>query len=982
LAILFKNLDFQLADYFPSLVSFLEAFRRIFKILLSTSVMFGRIKLKTMYRGSILPGLILALLFASFSAVTYAGDKLYSFNVPEQLASAALNAFAQQAEHQVLYPFDRVEGIKTNALSGEYTAAEGIGVLLKDTGLKPVFSNDGVITIESDADTKVAEEGNDMKKERKLSLLAKVALFIFGITNVQGVVAEEEVVDEGVGSMLEEILVTGTASKTRTAMETSYGVDILTADEMDREMSLGITDLLDAVPGLWAESSGGEVNSNLSPRGTRGNFFRFISLQEDGLPNLYSAFLSEFEARYDLSYDRIETTLGGPSGVLTAQGAGAIVNMISRMPTELEGEARVSVTDYGDVRTDLFYGGPIPGFEGWTGTIGGYYKRGDGIKDQGFNGNKGGQLRANLKREFDNGAVTLSYKHIDAVTQFFSSTVVQTEGGKIRPVPGFNARDDSLAGPQTRRLRPKTPNGILEDKDLAGGSDGQTDSVSIKAEFELGNGFRVKEHARIAKIHHISQDLRGGANSGIMDAPTYVADQLAVLTAAFPTTASTQLVRVVDGTVITNPAAMNGNGLVAVQTQLLFEEEFDTLINDFQITHESDRNIATVGIQYWDINAFMSERDNTFLVDIKNQANTLNVQGLDATGAVVGNLTDNGVLTYGSTDVGGEVDTLSINLYFNDEFQVTDQLRLDGGVRIEYYESEGTAENLVANGALPAALNDPLVLADDVAANARNGTFTSGRKSLNDVAWTVGANYQFNDNLAVYARHAESFDNGFNNFGPFCVGAPVACFQGTSTELSFSEFGVRYRSDVLALYATGYFTKFKNASILTGLTNTEFFSVDNEALGLEFNAKWQPIDLASLEISGVIQDSKLVDDAPDAISLNGNQFDRLPNIQLRFTPTVYFDKGQAYATISHYGKRFGDIANTQVLDAYTQVDAGAYYNLTDNITIAIQGNNLTNEFAISEGNARGNNINAGSASFGYARAILGRSFTATASYRF
>jgi iron complex outermembrane receptor protein len=77
-------------------------------------------------------------------------------------------------------------------------------------------------------------------------------------------------------------------------------------------------------------------------------------------------------------------------------------------------------------------------------------------------------------------------------------------------------------------------------------------------------------------------------------------------------------------------------------------------------------------------------------------------------------------------------------------------------------------------------------------------------------------------------------------------------------------------------------------------------------------------------------------------------------------------------TVSYYGKRWGDLANTLQLDAYTDLAAGVAYKITQNMTLSAQGSNLTNKFSITEGNPRGNSVIAGTNAYGYARANLPR----------
>jgi len=69
----------------------------------------------------------------------------------------------------------------------------------------------------------------------------------------------------------------------------------------------------------------------------------------------------------------------------------------------------------------VFYGGPIGNSGDTTATIGGYFRRGDGVvKNVGYDTNNGGQFRLTLTHKFDDStSLTVTYKHIDDHTQFF-----------------------------------------------------------------------------------------------------------------------------------------------------------------------------------------------------------------------------------------------------------------------------------------------------------------------------------------------------------------------------------------------------------------------------------------------------------------------------------------------------------------------------------------------------------------------------------
>jgi outer membrane receptor protein involved in Fe transport len=269
-----------------------------------------------------------------------------------------------------------------------------------------------------------------------------------------------------------------------------------------------------------------------------------------------------------------------------------------------------------------------------------------------------------------------------------------------------------------------------------------------------------------------------------------------------------------------------------------------------------------------------------------------------------------------------------------------------------------------------AGVVDPTVMADATAGGYGDGTYTSGKAAYSGTAWTVGANYELTNHLAVYGRFASSFDTGIANFAVFCPGS--GCYAGALTRLSFSELGVRFANHSFYAELTGFRSVNKNISEVTGNTGQQIF-LNNTATGVEIDSKWRPVDVFTLDLAGVVQHSD-IGGVGGTTSFDGHQIDRLPNVELHLTPTVSLPDGRAsaYATVSYYGKRWGDLANTLQLDAYTDLTAGVSYKVTSNITVSAQGTNLTNKFSLTEGNPRGNSVIAGTNAYGFARANLPR----------
>jgi iron complex outermembrane recepter protein len=644
--------------------------------------------------------------------------------------------------------------------------------------------------------------------------------------------------------VLQEVVVTGTNEALR-VLDTSYAVTKMDQVELKDSPALGLAALASNIPGLYGEASSGEYNLNISPRGVRGGFLSYISVQEDGLPFIYNGFLEEMELRKDLTYGSLEVIRGGPSGVLTSNGAGAIMNFLSRGagPTPA-GEVMVSYSDYHSVRTDFFYGAPLS--DTTSGTFGGYWRVGDAVKGTGYQSDHGGQFRGTLTHAFENGELFVSFKHIDDHTTFFLPQPVKiTQVGtvqRISPIPGFNAATDYLAGPDTQNVGLKSPNGTNSNINLADGIWEKSDTVTLRGKYDWQNGFRFKDTLRIAKINLVDNDLRNlGGNNQIYDATTFLATdpRVQALIAQFAPQGAVraQLVQVGTGMPITNPATMNGNGLLVEMGSNQYTQSQDEVVNDAQVTFNSHNNDVALGLLSWNVNMDVSQIGVNWLLDVTNRAHTIDVAAVTATGQTVGHLTDGGVLQYGTGYGNGTVHIGSNSLYLNDQWHPFDPLRIDGGVRYEKVNYQSTSENVAANVPLVGGALDPTIVADQAAAGYGTGTYTNGSRDLSGTAWTLGANYQLTGNFALYGRYSNAFDTGIANFAVFGPGNSVLPSQ--LTHLRFGELGIRFSSSTFYAEVIGFRSINKNIGIATSNTGGQVF-LDNVATGAEFDSKWVP----------------------------------------------------------------------------------------------------------------------------------------------
>ncbi|RBI62968.1 TonB-dependent receptor, partial [Xanthomonas oryzae pv. oryzae] len=214
---------------------------------------------------------------------------------------------------------------------------------------------------------------------------------------------------------LDSVFVTGTSTAT-TKLKSSVSVSTVGAEAIEQSAPRSTAEIFRNIPGIRSESSGGEGNANIAVRGlpVASGGAKFLQLQEDGLPVMEFGDIafgnSDIFLRSDFTLDRIEAIRGGSASTFTSNAPGGIINFISKTGDTAGGSVGVSRgLDYDNTRIDFDYGAPFA--EQWQFNIGGFFRQGDGIRDAGYGTDKGGQLKANLTRLFDNGYVRLYGKY-------------------------------------------------------------------------------------------------------------------------------------------------------------------------------------------------------------------------------------------------------------------------------------------------------------------------------------------------------------------------------------------------------------------------------------------------------------------------------------------------------------------------------------------------------------------------------------------
>jgi iron complex outermembrane recepter protein len=840
---------------------------------------------------------------------------------------------------------------------------------------------------------------------RKLCSYTSMAAFVIGMlatpyanaqnTNTTETPAAQDA--ETVGD-LEEIVVTGTTARNRTVLESSVAITAVDAEGLARKAPRSTASALQLVPGIFVEDSGGEVSNNFSVRGLAGGAQTFIQISEDGLPVFYTNALTDTILKQEISIDRLEAVRGGTSGILTVNGAGATINFITRKPTDqFEGTVRLTGSDFNTKRIDVFYGGPLS--ENWRFSVSGFYRSSDSVRDTGFTADHGGLVRFQLLREFDDGSFGINVKVVDDHNTFLLPIPLANPADP-QGIPGLSATKGTLvsldSGVQTVRTSPASGR-AFQTNDVTDGVATKSLSIGFNFDKEIISGLTLRAKGRYTDFKNDFNAVFNFDNNTLVPAtarldPTRFSEIGLLLNRFAPQGAVRAGLRVVStGEIISSTSALNalnGNGLTADGITANNQRDVKEFASDISLSYETDRNLLSVGVLFFDTNVNDGNIGaSTFISDVSNSPRRLDIVALNASNQVVGFLTENGLLNFGSFGEGvSRTKQESLSLYANNEFKVTERLRIDAGIRLEFFNIdrlEGISTGpLAVAGAFDAQGRDvDNIIANNFIAQFGGGAFTGNFRQQNgdfeEIAYTLGGSYRLLDNLAAYGRFARGFQaNGQN---------PV-------TEIEFAELGLRFQQSGLSASITGFTTRFKDFRFsrqLPGAVLPTEFNGDIKVLGAEFDLTWRPFSFVQIQALGVIQNSRL--DIKDdqgtgfASSFDGNQPERTPETNITITPSFFLpnDLGEVYFSVRFLGKRFSDLANSLELPAYTTLDAGVTFNIGKSLTLAVNGQNLTNEIGLTEGNPRsGFTENPGVSNFFYARPILGRNFVATLTYNF
>ena len=850
---------------------------------------------------------------------------------------------------------------------------------------------------------------------------------------------------------LDEMVVTGSVAP-RTKLETALAVSTIGPDQIQVSAPRSTAEMLKLIPGIYTESSGGEVGNNLVARGVATNGavsgYLYVALQEDGLPvwseSNFRFTQADTFVRVTNFVERIEALRGGSAGVFQSSDPLGIINFVTREGTaEVHGEMKLETGDFGLLRNEAWVAGPVT--RNVTFALGGFYRVDDGIRPPGYTADKGGQLMGNLKWNFPNekGYVKLLGKKMDDHPAFqlpfpLRNALPVALGGVVHTgtIPGGPDKNTgAITSPDIRRLSfPSTPAGPIN-IDLADGESADFSYVGTDLECQLADGLRLKSLNRYSSGQHLEVRNPFSTPDTVQNIVNGLAGNSraggAFAAAVIPGSSNYNFMLSYPGqngaVAAANPAAaatLNGNGLGDLNSMTYIRIDLKNYQQDLRLTQtfNDGKTSLTAGFFYSYFQVATFENVDQQLIDVSSSFHRLDVTFLNGTTSVpIGKYTFNGITALGTTYINSYAEKRETDFFAVFTHRIG-TLSLDAGYRYlkanVYGWGEAPITNYDSNGAIgaTAASNNGLGFYPAL----RNGVFgggntSSGSDSKGDHAVTVGANYVFSDkHTAVFARYSRSPKMIYTN--DILLAIPFGNGSGNGTPTPFAgqnhmtqyEVGFKYSRSSVGLFLTGFKVEERNiafadtvflpnGSLGTGPVST----LDEDVYGVEVEGVWTPRAVPGLSFSvhGTVQDPKFVNNVHirgyDAngnviqLAVNGLQPVRIPkaygNISAGYSwPLAGWGTLAGNISYQYTGKRPVDQANSEFLDHFDEVAAGASFTTARGLTFRVQASNLLNGKGITEGDPRSNNNVVANLAAPYAnyRPILPRTVVGSVSYRF
>lgn len=752
---------------------------------------------------------------------------------------------------------------------------------------------------------------------------------------------------------------TGVA-KGRDLLDTAISASVLDDHDLAQLSVSSIAGIMQNIPGIRSETSDIDGFSAITIRGLplAAEGSKFLQLQEDGLPvlefgDIQFAGIDQF-LRADLTLSQVQAIRGGSASTFASNSPGGLINFISKTGETAGGLMQVSSGVGHDLkRTDFAYGAPLG--DGWRFHAGGFFRTGEGPRDIGFNGFEGGQIKANLTREFERGYIRLYGKYLDDRQPNYGTLPVTIRGTDADPeigfLPGYDIREQGYLSPLTRSYAEVDRNNRPTVLDAGNGLAARVAAIGLEAQFEIA-GFTVTNRFRFS-------DISGEYNDNV---PFVAAPAPFFAGFGGPGARLTYAAGPQSGQPITDAR------LLALSARIHADlESLDNATNDLRATRVWDvgegKLTTTAGVYNSSQDIRMFWNFTSTLQDLAGGGRSAPVNLATAAGVP---LTDAGTLAYGFA-VG-----LPFTIYHN-RYDVTYDIlapygsvnyqigKLAIGASIRWDRGDVQGQVFSSNfgggrvGVAPIDVNG-------------NGQISVPERTVpilplsqpapvdyeyDYLSYSAGVNYRFTDSFSAFARYSRGGRASAENaIGTETLNPVTGRPRDPGVQVSIvkqAEAGVKFRKDSLSAFLTGFWasTDERNFQInanAAGQAQVVPVNRTYSAKGLEFEGEWREGPFA-LVVGATWTDAAIDRDEIDP-AFDGNTPRHIPDFAFFARPEVALDAVSFGAVINGTTSSYAQDTNQLRQPGYVLVSPFVQYRPAEGVTVALNAFNVFDELAV------------------------------------
>jgi outer membrane receptor protein involved in Fe transport len=801
---------------------------------------------------------------------------------------------------------------------------------------------------------------------------------------------------------LEEVVVTASAQGVR-KLDASFNIVSMNLEEIQNANPASAAEIYKMSPGIWPEASGGQTGVNIDVAGfpNGGGDSPYFTTMIQGSPLYGAPYLSFMDnsslIRFDDTIERVEVVQGGTSAIFGPGQPGATANFILRTGSD-KSEGSIGLTYYseGGERVDAFISGKI--IDGWYGSLGGFYRVDDGVRDPQYPSDIGGQITATLKHDLDNGSIMFWYRMLQDKNQWVADFPYEVVNGSPQPYPGFNQLNNTYNSKQLQNFLIPSPAGGFENDDISNGRGAALNYFGSELHLKFDNGWSISNNFLFDGGYVNTQALVNNGN------PTPLSSFIGALTlpAALPNSAVTAN--------YANGAAVPMDQSVITEQVWFVRKKIMNLTDEFRLSMDLfSGNTLTAGVYgaYYTDNDQWSISSNVLMDNVPN-ASPIILQGV-AGGNIYNVTSPQGIVnSNGGYYIFEQGKATNVALYLYDSWKL-DSWLFDASARLEHMNLSQQTSN-----ASPVQMGSAFDLWDN-AVDLPNGTYTTGGKVSTIPTFSVGANYEFTDHMSAYVRanngvHFANFDDvRTNTIGPLSGAANAAGTVNPPLQrMQNYEGGFKIQNRYTYIDASIYYKEFSGIPYTpVNIQNQPIGPQEiygSQAKGVRLIGTVNPgadADLEFLQTFKIAVNANYVDEKYKDFqgcyiytniqnqvicgSINGQPLARTPDLRISVTPSDLQTFGwgtlSEFMTYEHVGQHYQDGTGLNPLGTYYDIAAGIVATMGDHWQLRLLGSNLTNQIGLTEGNARFGG-NAVQNSVGFGRSIVGREGSIQLKYKF